>query len=415
MTALEASRLGVLLCGLALAGGCGQESTDEGAMPQLPDDGSGPAGPGAGQGCPSSLAGRFTLTAVADTKATQPVFAALLPAQAGAAQGVLLAWPAQDGVHLTRTDAASARVGKDIVVAGTAVYGVAAREGAYAVLVSRGSDALYLVLVAPDGAVLRQQRLLGEVDHKVTNNEWFGTGIRAGRLIWTGTQWAAYFTVQRLWSDNVAHYGDTLRLHGADGAPASTVWGWGCSHSMEVGLAQRPGQLGSICASDCYPQKGVMFNHRTFVYGDSVANCAGKYGTHLGGLVPLQDGFWAAFTAGEKRESADVALARIGADGKPGAPVWLSADKVEDSAPRLARYGADLLLGYRAGGTAGVMGKDVFVRASVASGAATGPAEALPGSDLGAASDLLSFDNGDVGWAQRGAAGISVARLRACR
>lgn len=412
MTSLEASRLGVLICGLMLAGACGQEPTDEGAAPQPQDDGGGPDG---GQGCPASLAGRFALTPVVDTKATQQVFAAVLPAQEGA-QGVLLAWAAQDGVHLTRTDAAFARVGKDVVVAGTAVYGLAAREGAYAALVSRGSDALYLVLVAQDGAVLRQQRLLGEVDHKVVNNEWFGTGIRAGRLIWTGAQWAAYFTVQRLWPDNVAHYGDTLRLHGADGAPASTVWGWGCSHSMEVGLAQRPGQLGAICASDCYPQKGVLFNHRTFLYGDSVANCAGKYGTHLGGLVALQDGFWAAFTAGEKRESADVALARIGADGKPGAPVWLSSDKVEDSAPRLARYGAELLVGYRAAGQTGSgAGKDLFTRADLASGTAAGAGEALPGSDLGAASDFLSFANGDVGWAQRSAAGISVARVRACK
>lgn len=397
MPFLALRRCGAFACGLLLAAACGPEATDEGSLPQGP--GTGPTA------CPATFGERLTLTAISDTRAATTLFAASLPDE-----GTLLAWPAMDGVHLTRTSARGDRAGKDLVVAGATPYGLAARDGAYGVLVSRGSDALYLVLLAPDGATLRDERLLGEVDHKVTNNQWFGTGIRAGRLLWTGAEWAAYFTVQRLWSDGVAHYGDTLRLHKPDGSPSKVSWDWGCSHSMEVRLAQRPGQLGALCSSDCYPKKGVLFNNKTLLYGDSASNCAGGYGTHLGGLVPLADGFWAAFTAKDQRAAADLALARIDVKGAAAPPLWLSEVSGDETQPRLIQYGDELLAAYRTADK-----RDLFQRARLDSGAAVGAAEALPGSDLTTASDLVRYPGGDVGWVQSSKTGLTLARLRTCR
>lgn len=388
-----------LLGAALLTLGCGPDATPEGAAPQGPD---------APATCPAALAERLTKTAVSDTRAAATLFAAALPDE-----GTLLAWPAADGVHLTRTDASGARVGKDTLVPGVTPYGLAVSDSAYGVLVSRGSDALHLVLVSPAGAPLRDEKLLGGVDHTVTNNQWFGTGIRAGRLLWTGAAWAAYFTLQRLWSDGVAHYGDTLRLYKPDGSPQSQSWDWGCSHSMEVRLAQRPGAgpLGALCSADCYPKKGVVLNRQTLLHSDNAAsNCAGGYGTHLGGLLPLSDGFWAAFTARDGRTSADLALVRIDAKGAGSTPLWLSEDKGDESQPRIQQYGEELLAAYRTADK-----RDLFLRLKLDSGAALGAAAPLPGSDLSAASDLHRYPSGSVGWAQSGPSGLSILRLRACR
>ncbi len=137
------------------------------------------------------------------------------------------------GARIQRVSGDGTVVGAPVTGAGNGLWGFDATADTWTAMVTRGDDALYLVGVQPSGVMRFEIRLLGEVDHSVTNNEWFGPLVRGGRVLWTGSQWAAYYTVQRLWPDGVAHYGDQLRFFDASGGDAGTAWDWGCSHSME--------------------------------------------------------------------------------------------------------------------------------------------------------------------------------------
>jgi len=347
----------------------------------------------------------FDVVGVAGTTASGRIFAA--PMTGG---GAILGWTGGGSVHVTHVDAAGNNLA-DFPVAGAEIFGLAAHDAGRAVLVSRSPDILALVILDPNGGVVSDQVVIGDVPHDVTENEWFGPLIRHGRLIWTGSDWAAYYPVQRLWNDGIAHYGDQLRVYAADGASYQTVWSWGCSHSMDLRLAHNGDRLGAVCSSDCYPSKGVHFNHRggELWPDNSGSNCAGGFGTSVGASVAFPGGFWVAFTARDQRNSADVAIVRV--DGtNPKTPVWLTADDTDDTALNAVTFEDDLLVAWD--GTAG----NQFVLADRASGAVIEGPVNVAAAQLGGSSDFFEFANGDVGWAQRAADGsLGLARLRACR
>lgn len=369
------------------------------AGPQ-PDAGDPPPIPDAGACMGMGIADALTVTAVSGTSGSGPVFGA--PTGTGA----VLGWRGSDGIHLTPVDGAGGRAAADVVIAGNAIWGLAAHDDILAAIVDRGSDELVLSSANAAGASRFELTLIGDVDHGVTNNEWFGTGIRAARLAWTGTQWAAYYTVQRLWDDGVAHYGDQLRLFEDDGSPARTVWGWGCSHSMEVRITHNGMGLGPVCASDCFPAKGVHFNHRTLLYPDPLSNCGGRYEAHLGGVVPMGNGFWVGFSSPEGRPSRDAAIIHVGNDRTVGSPIWLTDGAGADDL-HIGRMGAGLILAWIDSGA------NRMVRADAA-GAMIGTPEAVPEAALAAAGDFFLFTGGDVGWATRVGGEVALARLRDC-
>ena len=208
----------------------------------------------------------------------------------------------------------------------------------------------------------------------------------------------------------IAHYGDQLRLYEADGSSNSMVWGWGCSHSMEMKVSHNGDRLGPLCSSDCFPSKGVHFNHRggELWPDEGGSDCRGQYGTSLGASVPVPGGFWMAFTATDDRDSHDVALAKI--DGTtPGTPVWLTADTVRDRNLRATNFDGDLVVAWDADAT------NQFVIADVANGSVVQGPVSIPEADLGSSSDFFVYANGDVGWAQNAGGQVGLARLRACR
>lgn len=370
--------------------------TDVGPPP--PFD-AGPCGTG-------GLAARLSVTPAAGVSARGPLFGAPMPGG-----GATAAYEGGGGITLQRLAGDGAPFGGPVTVDGNGLYGFDASADGYGVIVSRGADALYLVGTAHDGAPRFSQRLLGEVPHDVTNNEWFGALIRYGRLHYVerDAEWAAYYTVNRLWPDGIAHYGDQLRTFGPDGAPRDTRWDWGCSHSMEVRLEDNGSTLGPVCASDCYPSKGVHFDHRgARLYTDEAgSNCAGGYGTSLGGVVPVADGFWVTFTATDMRASHDVALVHVGNDRSAGAPIWLTTDAVRDTDVHAARHGAGFVVAWSADGT------DRIARFDAAGAMVEGPLD-LPGADLGSASDFFVLEGGDVGWVTAPGGTLALARLRLC-
>lgn len=367
---------------------------DSGAPP--PFD-AGPCGVG-------DLASRLTVTPVPGLAARGPLYGAAL-----AGGGVVAAFGSGANTTIQALGGDGSVFGAPITVEGGELWGFATSPDAHAVIVARGTDALYLVGVGHDGAPRFSQRLLGEVPHDVMGNEWFGALIRYGRLDYTGTEWAAYYTVNRLWPDGIAHYGDQLRLFTTAGAPASTRWDWGCSHSMEVRITHNAARLAPVCASDCYPSKGVHFDHRTArLYTDeSGSNCAGGYGTSLGGVVPMADGFWVTFTATDGRASPDVALVHVSNDGGADAPIWITTDAAHDGDVHAARLGAGFVVAWSGGGV------DRIARFDAGGAMQEGPLT-LTGAGLSGASDFFVIEGGDVGWFTSVAGSLAFARLRAC-
>ncbi len=342
----------------------------------------------------TTLAGSITTTSVPGASGSTRAF----PTSAG---GALIGWAA-GSVTLQRIDGAGAAFGAPISITGDGLWGLAASDDTYGALVSRG-DELVLVLTTTTGAVTHEQRLLGAVDHTVTNNEWFGDLLRQGRLDWTGSRWVTYSTVQRLWPDGVAHYGDTLRAFTAAGAPERTYWDWGCSHSIDVRLAHdAAGEPTPVCSSDCFPGKGVYFAHDRLVFTDPSGDCMGYVAQHLGGVAPTASGSWVGWTSAEGRSSQDPAIALVG--GAVAPPIWLSSDAGDASDMHLAPFDGGLVAAWNEGGAGHILRLD-------ASGTAIGSAETIDASLLAGADDFSVLAGGDVGWA----VGARFARLRACR
>jgi len=352
--------------------------------------------------CPDTLGERLTVTPVPSIGGSGPLFAAPTPGG-----GAVVAWQGSGSLQLTELDSSGAPLGSAVSVSGSAAYGLAVHGDAWAILFARGSDELILRSVDSGGGERFETRLLGAVPHDVTENEWFGSSIRDGRLTWTGAEWAASYTVLRLWSDGVAHYGDQLRLIADSGAPAQMIWGWGCSHSMEVRLAHNGTALGPVCVSDCYPVPGgVHFAHNTFIYSDDAGNCSGGYGDHLGGVVPVAGAFWLGFSSSDDRPAHHGAVVRVTDGAQVGDITWLT-DGGSIAGLHIGAYGSGLVAGWQQDGT------DRF-RLVDASGGLLGEEQTLSGTAIAAASDMFEYANGDVGWATRTGSGGALVRLRVC-
>ena len=354
---------------------------------------------------PGNFASLLTTSAISNSSHSGPVFAA--PLSDGTA---LVAFHGGGTIHVVQVTATGTRTGTEYTTTGTRLYGLAAHDNGRAVLVSRGSDELALVAWDAAGNQDFDITILGNVPHDVVGNEWFGALLRQGRITWTGNAWATYNTVQRLWSDMIAHYGDTLRYYDADGNQLGGGWGWGCSHSMEVRISHNGSRTGPVCLSDCFPQKGVHFSHnQEQLYTDPAANCGGVYTTELGASVPVAGGFWVLFAANDNRQSQDVALAMVNNSGNQvGSLIWFTDDNAADADPNAALYGTELLVAWEAGGT------DTYVRADASTGAMLGTPMTLSGGDLGTASDFFTFPNGNAGWAFSAGGDVHLAVMDAC-
>lgn len=397
----------------------GEDAEDIDASPQdtdgaevgEPDGGTGEI-PGECSG--SGLAGDFAAVAVPNTASSVgDRFAAAAPDD-----GAFIAQHAGDSIEVIQTRADGSVVDEH-TFDGDGLYGLATSQSQFALLVFRQSDVLTLIVVDHDGTLVEERNLIGDVDQSEIGNTWFGTLIRDGRLTEADGQWAAYYTIQERRSDGVAHYGDQLRLFDADGSPEAGGWDWGCSHSMEVRISHNGERLGPLCASDCYPSKGVHYNHNSGeLWSDEEASdCAGGYGTTLGDSVPTDDGFWMAFTATDERQSHDVAINRVtGFSASSEDTQWLTDDDVDAQHLRAASYGADhLLVAWTTGVTFSSDGTTHFTVVDDADGSVVMGPEEIPDASLEHSSDFFSYTNGDVGWVQPSDdGGLELARLQIC-
>ena len=279
-------------------------------------------------------------------------------------------------------------------------------DGDLFLLASRSPDFMTFFRIGVDGSVLASVDLVGGGDHTVEGIEWFGEFARTGRLVKTGAgQFAAYFALHRRWPDGIGHQGDTLRLLDANGASLGGGWGWGCSHSMDQLLTTSGSTLAPICISDCYPEKGVWFNHsQSMLIDDPSANCAGGYTTVLGGIAGVSDGFWITFGK-QGRSGWDMQLTHLDAAGAVGASVPLGASATGQV--RLAGYDGGLLLGSFDGAATTLERRD-------AAGAPNGSAEVVGGLSL-PVQDMETLTTGEAAWAWTSGASLQIARVQTCR
>lgn len=321
-----------------------------------------------------------------------------ITAQVGSSS--VVAWAGVDGrVHVTSLDAVDARAAADVSVEGTQVFGVAATESDVALLVARAPDFMTFVRLDRVGTELGRADLVGGGDHLVQDVEWFGEFAQTGRFVAVGDgTFAAYHALHRRWPDGIGHQGDTLRLLDGSGAPLGG-WGWGCSHSMDQRLATGPNGLVPICISDCYPGKGIYFNHQAaMITADPAANCAGGFSTLLGGLVATATGFSLVY------QDASGA-AHLGTFDASGGVVADRSLTVPGSS-RLAAYDGGLLLGSGGPGSAALQRLD-------ASGNDVGEPAMPPGLSL-PEQDFEGRSDGEVAWANASGSALEVVRVRVC-
>ncbi len=352
------------------------------------------------------LAVRETRITLASALGPGPIFAA------PDGEGTVVGWAAGGGsIHLTSVDGGGSPAGEDLTLAGDEIHGLAPTDDGIAALVFRQPDIISFVKVDRAGAPLFDELQLGGGDQGVTGNEWWQTiwFMGEGRLLWTGSQYAAYFQVRRLWEDGIAHVGDTMRWYGADGASADGGWGWGCSHSMDQRLAISGDRVGAVCVSDCYPGQGMYFDHTTEILLEPGGDCAGQIGATLGGLAPVADGFWLAWGSSAGRDGHDVALVHVGLDGTVGTISHLTETAGEnEDAIHLAPIGTGLLAGWRRAGVQRVARLD-------ASGAIEAEVESVLPS-FRDHDDWFARPGGDVGWVRSDAAdSVGIVRVRDCR
>jgi len=375
--------------------GTGSDTTTSPTDSGAPDEGTldtGPCAPG------------LTSIDVATPKgASEPLYGAAAPTG-----HTVIAWADGDGVKVRRVDALGATSGLDATIPGVGVHGLAVSTDAVAVLVARSPDVLAFVRVDLAGKSLADVQLTGKSDHSVVGSEWYdynpAFAADGGRLVWTGSNYVAYFPIFRHWPDGISHTGDTLRTLGIDGSDKGGGWSWGCSHSLDVRL----GPAGApVCLSDCYSQKAILFSNSTVISSEPTGNCAGSSTAALGGLVEVSDGFFLSYVSGEGRSSRDIAVVKLSKTGAPGVATWLTSGTGDDTSAHLAAFDGGLLAGYRSAGK-------TFLQPLDATGKTIGPPVEItaPFRDK---DDFFKWSSGDVGWIYPKGSAIQVNRYRACK
>ncbi|MCP4606951.1 MAG: hypothetical protein GY847_41645 [Proteobacteria bacterium] len=314
--------------------------------------------------------------------------------------GIVFGWAAGGNkVHLSLTDANGKTKGDDLIIDGVDIHGLAVTDDGFTTLIHRKEDILAIIKVDRSGNdVFNTTILTGDYSWQTT--WWMGDG----RLLWNGSQYVAYVHVS-----HDGHEGDTLRYFDSNGKLQNTGWVWGCSHSMDQRLAYNGTRIGPVCQSDCYPGKGVFFNHNTKVSEESGGDCAGNIDGTLGGLAPVKNGFWLTIGSLVGRDKDDIALFHINNNGNVGPRTWLTETPGQaEAAGHLAVFEDGLLAGWRLGSTYMLARLD-------ASGKMQGSPVTIP-TKLSEHNDFFTYPNGDVGWAfaTKGQAKLNLVRVTSC-
>ncbi len=331
----------------------------------------------------------------------------LSPLQNGTSQ---VAWLGSDNLaHITPLTAADTRGGPDTSTAADEIRGFVAHDDGNAVMIVRG-DEMALVRLDSSGGVTFDVTLVGNNNHTREGDEWISDWTHEGRLAFDGGKYAVYFGLTRNWGASEGeHQGDMLGFINTDGSGAGGGWDWGCSHSMDVRLSHNGTRFGPLCISDCYPGKGIYFNHNTRVSTED-GSCGGSTAAEFGGMVPNHNGgFLLTFASKTNRPSYDVVFIPLDGNGSPGTKVFLTdTPSVNELNVHLALYGPDLLVFWHEGS------RHLMARMDRTGTLLEQPVEIQ--AEAGQPNDMINFSNGDVGWAYAWGdrTRLKIVRVRYC-
>jgi hypothetical protein len=178
---------------------------------------------------------------------------------------------------------------------------------------------------------------------------------------------------------------------------------------MDQRLASNGTIVAPVCSSDCYPGYGVWLKNSVKISEEEGGNCAGEVDGTLGGLAPVDDGFWLTIASSADVEGEDIALYHIGNDDVVGPRIWLTntPGKIE-SAGHLAVFDGGLLAGWRLDAEYKLARIDL-------KGAMVGEPVVIP-TRLSEHNEFFLHPNGDVGWAfaTKGMAKLNLVHVKPC-
>ena len=401
--------------------------------------------------CPASLAERLSVTHVdvdTDIRYRVPRYdgypiderIALAVARDGRAY---VAWmDSSSQVRVTPLDASLARREPDIAVRGVDFGGIVAHEDGFALLTRREDPGE--PLIDPNASSPGPARAAFLVRYRDRTQEFAvpltGTAsitaptdpgardcssrsLNVGKLAWNGVRYGAYFQVHGCAGDpHQGEYADKLVYADTRGRLALGGRTWICSVSLGIRLLAEPGPFTSVCLSDRLPSPGLNlvtdgvpprqlsaeYTSPSYVSAGfgSIAKIPADGSYALGWLsrgIATVDGSFAA-----AKPAYDIALLRLSADYEIiGRKKWLvETPDVAELNLHLAAYGRDRLLaawerienprcGERVcyGPYSGTVARllDLDGNPLSADESLLAPPNAIE--------DLVTFPNGDLGWA----------------
>lgn len=355
----------------------------------------GPVPSNQGQCSSESVLSRLTQVAIPALDPLGVFTSVPVTAEATTNGDTVIGWarsPQPAGVYLTRVAANGTRVGNDIFVNAESARSLKVLEDGYVLLVRRlatgvGSS-LDLLKVNLNGATMFNRHIVGGEDTSVVGSTWFASDAE---LIKTSTRFVAYFNIYHHFSDGT-HQGDQLNYYDLNGNTASGGWGWGCSHSLDLELANVGDAVGPVCLSDCYPQKAILFNHYTVISSEPSGNCQGGSSAKLGSLLAVADGYWVTYVTPTSGTNGDVVVQRIMTNGSTGPRVFVTnTPTVAEMRPHLTKFGDGLLVGWVVSGTTH------YLQRLDTAGAPVGAPEMTSGA-YSYANAYFTYPDGDVGW-----------------
>jgi hypothetical protein len=321
-----------------------------------------------------------------------------------------IAWNDENGtVHISDITGDYQLTGSDIVFDNTDLGGFAITPTGYGLTAVRDSM-LFIVGVNRDGSVKFETQLIGIKPHTEKGSKFDPMAFGSSRLHYANNRYASYFSHQQNFSDNPddpnIHQGDMLVFldTGGNKMVDSGGWNWGTSHSLDERLDYDGEVFVTVSLGDAYP-KGITFQRVTKFKKKTIleldANMSGWANGDLGGLVILDAIYAVAFLTPQWRDTTDVGVLFVNADGELTNLIWMTASRRNTgryiNRANAARYGEDILIAWN------VYNKDErtdipFIATITSNGQIVyGPDQINVTFNIG--DDFVTFPNGDTGWA----------------
>ena len=212
------------------------------------------------------------------------------------------------------------------------------------------------------GQVRFRTRIVGTLSYDQEGDQGIDSAFSNFSVQWSGKEYAAYFNTYRKWDDGVVHQSEYLALFDNDGKKlmkqsSPEGWTWNVSHSFRPKIAWDGMRFLMATVGDAYPRGLVVQNYaRNESLNREVAikvPQAGAGETYQYVVISTGDVYgkdgkgWIVFDSRLSRSDYDIGLIRTDANGKAGAPVWITrTSNLRERIPRIHPLGQRLLLAW---------------------------------------------------------------------